>query len=52
MDPIYLVLGPNSTKFRRAERMDFILLANLNMFGGSNLLRKMGGNYLPGALCL
>ena len=32
--------------------MDFIPLANPNMFGGSNLLRKMGGNYPSGALCL
>ena len=52
MGTIYLVLGPNSTKFRRADRMDFIPLANPNMFGGSNLLRKMGGNYPSGALCL
>ena len=36
-----LVLGPNSTKFRRADWMDFSLLANLTMFGGSNVLRKM-----------
>ena len=49
MDPIYLVLGPNSTKFRTADRMDFILLANSNMFGGSNLLRKMRWNYPSGA---
>ena len=42
MGPICLVPGPNSTKFRRADRMDFIPLANPNMFGGSNLLRKMG----------
>ena len=49
---IYLVLWPNSTKFRRADRMDFIPLANPNMFGGSNLLRKMGWNYPSGALCL
>ena len=52
MGPIYLVPGPNSTKFRRADRMDFIPLANPNMFGGSNLLRKMGWNYPSGALCV
>ena len=32
--------------------MDFILLANPNMSGGSNLLRKMGWNYPSGTLCL
>ena len=32
--------------------MDFSPLANPNIFGGSNLLRKMGGNYPSGALCL
>ena len=29
-----------------------VLFANLNMFGGSNLLRKMGWNYPAGALYL
>ena len=32
--------------------MDFIPLANHNIFGESNLLRKMGWNYPSGALCL
>ena len=52
MGLIYLVLGPNSTKFRRADRMDFIPLANPNMFGGPKLLRKMGWNYPSGALSI
>ena len=53
MGPICLVPGPNiTTKFRRADQMDFILLANPNVFGGSNLLRKIGWNYPSGALCL
>ena len=42
MGLIYLVLGPNSTKFKRADRMDFIPLGNPNMLGGTNFLRKMG----------
>ena len=50
MGPIYLVPGPNSFKFRKAGRIDFIPLANPNMFRGSNLLRKMGWNYPSGAL--
>ena len=32
--------------------MDFSPLASSNIFGGSNLLRKMGWNYPSGALCL
>ena len=52
MDPICLVPGLNSTKFRRDDRMDFSPLANPNIFEGSNLLRKMVRNYLSGALCL
>ena len=52
MGPICLVPGPNSTKFRRADWMDFSSLANPNIFGGSNLLRKMEWNYPSGALCL
>ena len=32
--------------------MDFSPLANLTMFGGSNLLRKMGWNYPSGDLAL
>ena len=52
MRPICLVPGPNSTKFTRADRMDFSPLANPNIFKGSNFLRKMGWNYLSGALCL
>ena len=52
MGPISLVPGPNSTKFRRANQMDFSLLRDPNILGGSNLLRKMGWNYASGALCL
>ena len=52
MGPICLVPGPNSTKFRRPDRMDFSPLANPNISGGSNLLRKMEWNYPSGALCL
>ena len=52
MGPICLVPGPNSTKFRRADRMDFSPLANPNIFWGSNLLRKMRWNYPSGDLCL
>ena len=32
--------------------MDFSPLANPKMFGGSNLLRKMGWDNPSGALCL
>ena len=52
MGPTCLVPGPNSTKFRKADWMDFIPLANRNMFRGSNLLRKMRWNYPSGAPCL
>ena len=51
MGLIYLALGPNSTKFKRADRMDFIPLGNPNMLGGTNFLRKMGWNYPSGTLC-
>ena len=52
MGPICLIPGPNSTKFSRADRMDFIPLANPNMSEGSSLLRKMEWNYPSRALCL
>ena len=32
--------------------MDFIPLANPNMFRWSNFLRRMGRNYPSGAICL
>ena len=37
MGPICLVPGANSTKFGRADRMDFSPLTNSNISGGSNL---------------
>ena len=52
LGPIFLVSGPNSAKFRGADQMEFSPLADLTMFGGSNLLKKIGWNYPSGALCL
>ena len=42
MGTICSVTGSNSTKFSRAAWMDFIPLANRNIFWSSNLLKKMG----------
>ena len=52
MSLICLVPGAISTKPSRANQMDFIPLTNSNMFGGSNLSKKIGWNYPSGALCL
>ena len=52
MSPICLVPGPSATKCRKADRMDFSHFENRTMFGGQNILRKMGWNYPSRALCL
>ena len=44
MGPIWPVARLNSTKFRRADQMNFIPFANPNMLWRSNLLREMGWN--------
>ena len=52
MDPICLIPGLNFTQFRITDQMDFSPLANPNIFGALNFLRKTGWNYPSGALCL
>ena len=42
ISPIYQFPGPNSTNFRRADRMDFSPLVKRTMVEGSNLLIKWG----------
>ena len=44
--------GPILSNLGELAKWISVLLANLNMLGGSNPLRKMGWNYPSGALCL
>ena len=42
MGPTCLLPGPNSTRFRRSDQMDFSPFANTNMFGGQTYWGKWG----------